>query len=54
MSLKKERINSQFLVYQKNVMHEVKKVYYDKKSDQLCTGEQALYVLKIIKKITND
>lgn len=54
MSLKKEKIKSQFSVYQKNVMNEVKKVYYNKKSDQLCSGEQALYVLKIIKKISND
>ena len=51
MDPKKKIINNQLNIYQKNVMNEVKKVYSNKKSDKLSTGEQALEVLKIVKKI---
>ena len=54
MDLNKNMIKSKFLIYQKNVMNEVKKIYYNKKSDQICSGEQALYVLKTVKKISNE
>ena len=54
MDFKKNMIKSDFLVYQKNVMNEVKKIYYNKKSDQICSGKEALYVLKIVKKISHE
>ena len=51
MDPKKKKISSQFNIYQKNVMKEVKKVYNNKRSDKLSTGEQSLEILRIIKKI---
>jgi len=51
LNKKKRSIKSQFLIYQKNVMDELLKVYKNNKSEKLCTGTEALNVLKIVKRV---
>ena len=51
LSQKKILIRSQFLLYQKNVIKELFKVYRNIESKTLCDGIEALKVLKIVKRI---
>ena len=51
LSQKKTFIKSNFDIYQKNVLNEVEKVFYNSDSKILSSGEEALYILKLIDSI---